>query len=338
MANRGFFVTPEHTCYYQDCKIPQPGENEVVIKTAAVGICGSDIHYYLEGKVGDFALTSPYVPGHEASGTITAIGNNVSRWEVGQRVVIEPGIPCRFCKACIEGRYNLCENQEFMSGSTCDGCLRQYFSIREDMVYALPESMSFEQGALVEPTAVAVHVLKRAGSVVGKRVAIFGLGPIGMLVGMVAKAFGCGEVVCLDINQDRLEKAKRICADRVVNTMYEKLLDAFADIVFETAGSPITVAQSFYVAAPGARIVQVGWTKSGFAEISTSLMLSKELDYVASYLYGPGDFDAAIGLISTGRIKAEQIVTHRFQFQETDKAFDFTVKNPGDVLKPIVVF
>lgn len=335
--NLSFFVTPEHTSYFEACEIPEPKDDEVVVQTMATGICGSDIHFFLEGKVGSFALTKPYIPGHESSGIIHAVGSRVKDFRIGQRVIVEPGIPCRVCKNCAEGRYNLCENYIFMSGPTADGTFRQYFPIRADMLHPMPDDMSFEQGALVEPLAVAVHILKRAGSVLGKTVAIFGIGPIGLLVGMAAKALGCGKVICIDINPDRLKVALECCADVVINSLEETPWENAADVIFETAGSPITVAQAFKTAAPGATIVQVGWLKKDIAEINTSLLLAKELSYVASYNYA-NDFPAAIELLRSGRVDAERIVTHHFAFEKSDEAFVYTTTNPKSVLKTIVTY
>lgn len=335
--NLSFFVTPEHTSYFEAGEIPVPKEDEVVVKTAVTGICGSDIHYYLEGKVGAFALTKPYIPGHESSGIIHAVGAKVTRFRIGQRVIVEPGIPCRVCRNCMEGRYNLCENYVFMSGPTANGTFRRYFPIRADMLHCMPDEMSFEKGALVEPLAVAMHVLKRAGSVVGKTIAIFGIGPIGLLVGMTAKALGCGKVICIDINPDRLQVARACCADVVINSMEEMPWENAADVVFETAGSPVTVAQAFRTAAPGGTIVQVGWLKKDVAEINTSLLLAKELNYVASYNYA-NDFPAAIELLNSGRVDAERIVTHRFAFENADEAIAYTANNPKDVLKTLVIY
>lgn len=335
--NLSFLVTPDQKTYFEEREIPTPKADEVVIKTAVTGICGSDVHVYLHGKIGVFGIDQPIVLGHESSGVITAAGGDVKKLKVGQRVVVEPGIPCRFCKNCAEGRYNLCENYVFMSSAVADGTFQKYFAVREDMVHPIPDSMSDELGALVEPTAVALHVLRRGGEITGKTIAIFGAGPIGMLIGMTAKALGCAKVILIDINQDRLDTALTFCADEVINSMTQKVGENLADIVFESAGSPICVNQAFTLAKPGGRIVQVGWLKKDVAEINISIMLSKEQEYVASLNYA-NEFPMAIALLANGSIDAQKIVTHRYPFEKTAEAFANTVENPKETLKTLVKF
>lgn len=334
--NRCFLITPQLEGVYEDRKIPVPAPNEVIVKTKVTGICGSDIHNYVEGKVGYFGFDKPFVPGHESSGVVCAVGENVTRWKVGDRVIPEPGIPCHTCKYCLEGQYNMCDNYLFMSG-TLDGTFREYFNIREDMLHAMPDELSFEAGALAEPEAVAVHICRRAGDLRGKRILIFGAGSIGMLVGMTARAFGAGRITCADINADRLAKAKEYFADDVINTLEASVPEESAEMIIETAGSPITVAAAFRAAVKRGRIVQVGWLKNNVAQIDVSLLLSKELEYVASLNYS-NDFPLAIELLAKHRIDAEKIITTRFPFEKTKEAFDYTVANPKEVLKTIVCF
>jgi len=335
--NTCFFITPEHTCFFEDREIPQPKANEVIVETKATSICGTDLHNYIIGKVGYYDFTKPFVPGHESAGVVVAVGEDVKNLSVGDRVIPEPGIPCHKCKYCLSGRYSLCENYNFMSSQYYDGTFRQYFEIPSEMCHKMPEGMSFRQGALVEPMAVAVHVVRRSGDIAGKRVTIIGAGPMGLLIGMTAKAFACGQLTFIDIVQDRLDKSFAYGADKVFNSLNGEPEENSADVVIEIAGTPGTVAQSFKIAAPGGRIVQVGWLKKDKAEIDTSLLLSKELDYVASYNYH-NDFPVAIELVASGRVDAEKIVTHTFPFAKTDEAFEFTAHNPKEVLKTMVEF
>ena len=336
-GNKSFLITPNLEGVFEDRDIPAPSPDEVIVKTKVTGICGSDIHNYLEGKIGYYGFDKPYVPGHESSGIVYAVGKNVTRWKAGDRIIPEPGIPCHTCRYCLEGQYNMCDDYIFMSSSVRDGTFREYFNIREDMLHAMPDTMTFETGALAEPAAVAVHICRRAGDLRGKKIVIFGLGPIGMLVGMTAKAFGADTVTCADINADRLVKAKEYFADDIVNTLETPVAEESGEVIFETAGSPVTVAASFHAAAKHGRIVQVGWLKNNIAQIDTSLMLSKELDYVASYNYC-NDFPLAIELLAKHRIDAEKIITTRFPFDQTKEAFDYTIANPKEVLKTLVYF
>lgn len=335
--NKCFFITKGQKYFFENQDIPLPKPNEAIIQTKAAGICGTDIHFYKDGELGNFQIENPYIPGHETSGVVYAVGADVTNVKPGQRVVVEPGVPCRVCSLCAEGRYNICSDLQFMGGATYDGTFRNYFPIRSELVYPIPDVMSFEEGALVEPTAVSLHILRRIGDIVGKSLILMGAGPIGMLVVMAYKALGGGHVTCVDINQSRLERVLSLGADEIINTMKDPLPEDFAQVVIETAGSPITTGQLFDVAARGARIVQAGWVKGNIAEMNIAQFISKELDYVASLDYA-NEFPAAIRLMADHRIDSPAIVTHRFRFDEAGNALDFTVENPNEVIKAIISF
>ncbi|MCX7012021.1 MAG: alcohol dehydrogenase catalytic domain-containing protein [Candidatus Sumerlaeota bacterium] len=180
-VNRKAYLDARHRVEVCREPVPTPGRGEALVAIKANGICGSDIHFYQEGRLGNFVVTRPYLPGHEASGEVVGVGAGVVGVSPGDRVVIEPGIPCGRCPRCRSGRYNLCPEVVFLSAPPVDGTFCDYLSIRADMLHKMPEGMSFEMGALAEPTAVAVHAVNRGAVRYGDTAAILGCGPIGLL-------------------------------------------------------------------------------------------------------------------------------------------------------------
>ncbi|MFW6007500.1 MAG: alcohol dehydrogenase catalytic domain-containing protein, partial [Halanaerobiales bacterium] len=201
----------------ENIKKPEMKKNEVMIRIRANGICGSDVHFYEKGELGPFKVEEPYVPGHESSGEIIKVGENVKNFTGGDKVVIEPGIPCRKCEHCKTGRYNLCPEVTFLSAPPVNGTLSEYVTIPADFVFKIPEAMSYFEGALVEPTVVGVHSCNRGKITAGMSVAVLGVGPIGLLALQSARAFGATEVIAVDIIQERLEIAQKLGATSIIN-------------------------------------------------------------------------------------------------------------------------
>lgn len=197
-------------------KISDP--NEVIIQIKATGICGSDIHYYTHGRIANYVVESPMVLGHESSGIVALIGENVKTLKVGDRVALEPGIPDRFSPEMKEGRYNLDPNLKFAATPPFDGTLTKYYKTMKDFVYKLPDDVSFEEGALIEPLSVAIHANKLAKIKFGARCVVFGAGPIGLLAGKVASVFGAADVVFVDLLENKLETARQFGATHIVNS------------------------------------------------------------------------------------------------------------------------
>ena len=185
--------------------IPSPGEDEVLLRMDSVGICGSDVHYWTHGAIGDFIVRAPMILGHEAAGIVEECGKNVKHLKPGDRVAIEPGVPCRRCDYCKEGRYNLCPDIQFCATPPVHGNLCRYYKQAADFCFKLPDHMSLEEGALMEPLAVGVHACQRAGVALGKTALVCGAGPIGLVNLLTAKAMGASEVVVTDISEERLK-------------------------------------------------------------------------------------------------------------------------------------
>ncbi|MBC7319566.1 NAD(P)-dependent alcohol dehydrogenase, partial [bacterium] len=227
--------------------IPKPKDDEVLVRIKSVGVCGSDIHYYNEGRIGSFVVEKPLVLGHECAGEIVEVGSKVKTLKVGDRVALEPGIPCRKCIYCKTGRYNLCPDVVFMATPPVDGAFAEYISHPEDFTFKLPDNVSFDEGALIEPLSVGIYSAERAEIRPGNTVLIFGAGPIGLVTLQAVKAYGAEQVVVVDINDFRLSKAKQLGADLVINSKIERIDDYIkdrVDVVFEASGNSSVISQT----------------------------------------------------------------------------------------------
>lgn len=337
MKNRCLLLDAQHRMKIIEREIPRAQKGEVVVKIAANGICGSDVHFFKEAKLGNFVVTEPYIPGHEASGTVFEVGEGVKDFGIGDRVVIEPGIPCGFCKYCKSGRYNLCGKVKFLSAPPIDGTFCDYVSVDANFLFKIPDHLDLESAALVEPTAVAVHAVNRAGRVSGATGVILGAGTIGLLVQQAFKSSGGGYTICVDILDSRLEKAKELGADMTVNPLKDNMdLSSISDIVFETAGSSITTGQLINIAKPGGRIVQVGWPETQKVLMDIAAFLDKELTYAGVNRYANA-YPTAITWIADNRIKVKEVVSHRFTFDNAVEAFEHARDNPSETIKVLVV-
>ena len=230
---------------------PQPGPREVLVQVTAVGVCGSDVHYYEHGRIGPFVVEAPLVLGHESAGRVVELGEGATDHSVGDRVTLEPGVPCGRCRECRAGRYNLCGDVVFFATPPIDGAFADFVAIHEDFAFALPEALSDEEGALMEPLSVGVWACRKAGVSAGDRVLVTGAGPIGLLAMQCALAYGATEVIVSDVNERRLALARRTGATRVVRA--GEPLDFEADALIECSGPPRRAHRRDQGAAPGGR-------------------------------------------------------------------------------------
>lgn len=207
--------------------VPDINHDEVLIKVMAVGICGSDLHYYTNGRIGNYVVEKPFILGHECAGEIAAVGSSVDQFKVGDRVAVEPGVTCGRCEACKEGRYNLCPDVQFLATPPVDGAFVQYIKMRQDFVFSIPDSLSYEDAALIEPFSVGIHAAARTKLQPGSTVAIMGMGPVGLMAVAAAKAYGAGTIIVTDLEPLRLDAAKkweRLTLLIYVNRMHLKRL------------------------------------------------------------------------------------------------------------------
>src|SRR5919112_1085559 len=223
MQNKAAVMHGPHDVRLEDVPVPEPGTNEVLVEIRAVGVCGSDVHYYEEGRIGSFVVEEPLILGHESMGTVVALGENATKHAVGARVTLEPGVPDGTCRECRAGRYNLCPNVRFFATPPINGAFTNFVSINEDFAFALPDSLSDNAGALMEPLSVGIWACKKGGVTAGNHVLVTGAGPIGLLAMQVAFAQGATEVTVTDVADERLEISRKLGASSTMNVAEDSL-------------------------------------------------------------------------------------------------------------------
>jgi len=313
----------------KDVPKPRVGPRDLLMKVKAAGICGSDLEM-ARGNRPD--VVPPRIPGHEVAGEVTEAGGQTTRFQVGDRVVVEPIISCGTCRNCRVGRYNVCKELKFV-GVHIDGAFAEYLAIPEQRAYKIPDHLSYEEAAVLEPTAVGVHIIKRAKVSLGDTVVILGAGPIGLQTGQAAKNRGAGYLMMTDVLDYRLEIAKKLAADLVINSAEEDLLQRVnevtdgegADVVIEAVGKSETILQTMDLVRVGGRILLAGLSVERFATDPPTFwmrQLLKEVTIETSRSYAAGNWDAAIKLVSRGAINCEALVTHRFPLDQASRAYE----------------
>jgi L-iditol 2-dehydrogenase len=319
-----------------------PGPYDALIAIRAVGLCGSDVHYWHEGRIGPFVVTKPLILGHECSGEVVETGEHVRHLQPGDRVAIEPGVPCRHCTYCVTGRYNLCEHMRFFATPPTNGALTQIVEHPGDLAFKLPDSMTYEEGAMLEPLSVGIHACRRGHVEPGKSVLIVGTGPVGLLCLLAAEAAGATRIFAIDIRDDRLAKAAELGAARTFHAddpdIEAKLREATngmgIDIVLECSGAPPAVRQSVELVRRGGTVVWVGMGPESF-EFPTLTVGMKELDVKGLFRYAH-TWPTAIELVSSGRINVKPLVTHRFPLADVVRAFEVTRTGAEGAIKAVV--
>jgi L-iditol 2-dehydrogenase len=322
----------------KDIAKTQCGDNEVLINIKEVGVCGSDVHYYNKGRIGDFVVKKPIILGHESSGIISEVGDKVRGFEVGDRVTIEPGVPCYTCDYCIDGNYNLCPNIVFMATPPYDGAFVEYITYDPNFVYKLPDNISLTAAALIEPLSVGYSASKRAKIKPGDNVLILGSGPIGISILEMVKAFGASKVYITDINDFRLGVAKKHGAYKTINVtkkdIFGELKNVKIDSIIEASGAENSIINSIKLVRPGGAVVWVGMGKDDI-RIPYSIITSKDLSIEGIFRY-KNTYPSIISLLEGGKIKIEDIVTHYFKLDDIEKAFS-TANDPDvDRLKIVI--
>ncbi len=343
MKNQAVYMHGTNNMVTKEVPVPTPGANEVLIKVKVVGICGSDVHYYQHGRIGDFIVNGDFILGHECAGEVVEIGKEVKSLKVGDRVALEPGKTCGKCQHCKEGKYNLCSHVEFFATPPFHGVFTNFVTHPEDMCFKLPDNVSFMEGALVEPLAVGLHASGMGEVRLGDTVVIFGSGCIGLVTLLSCKARGASKVYVVDVLENRLETAKRLGADDVINAKecdvlqrIDELTDGQgARVVIETAGSEITVKTTADVVSRGGTIVLVGMTPKDETCFNFMKLVGKEAQIKTIFRYR-NLYPTAINAISSGIINVKSIVSHEFDFNSVKDAFDYVVNNAASVVKAII--
>ena len=328
---------------FEERDIPKVKENEVLVKLEYVGICGSDLHYYETGAIGDYVVEPPFVLGHEPGGIVVEVGENVKDLKVGDRVALEPGKTCGHCEFCKTGRYNLCPDVVFFATPPVDGVFQEYVAHEADLCFKLPDNVSTLEGALIEPLAVGFHAAIQGDAHLGQKAVVMGAGCIGLVSMMALKARGVSEVYVVDIMEKRLEKALELGATGVINGSKEDVLERVKaltngtgmDLVIETAGTEITTRQAVHIAKKGSNIVLVGYSKSGEMTLPMSLVLDKELTFKTVFRYRH-IYPMAIDAVAAGKVNLKGIVTDVFELDEAQKAMDYSVNNKADIVKAVI--
>jgi L-iditol 2-dehydrogenase len=323
----------------EEIDAPMIGPKNVLVRVRRVGICGSDVHFYLHGKIGSFIVEKPLILGHECSGEVVEIGENVKNVSVGQRVIVEPGFTCGVCEYCRSGRYNLCPDVRFYGAPPYDGAFAEYVSAPEENVYPMPDNMTYGEGAMIEPLAVGLMAAKRGGISVHDKVAIFGAGPIGLLALQAAKSHGATETYIADLIKYRLEYAERLGADVTINALEEDTVSLIkeltggrgVDILIEASGSPKCIQQAIEAVKPGGRIVLVGYPLVE-VPINVDKILMKELDIRGVHRYA-NVFPTAIKLVSLGKVNVKDLITHVFPLEEILEGFRAHIEKIGNPIK-----
>jgi len=304
------------------------GPRDVRIKINVVGICGSDIHYYLHGAIGHFIVREPMVPGHEASGTIIEVGKDVRRLKIGGRGCMEPGIPESDNRATMLGIYNLDPSVRFWATPPVHGCLRESVIHPADFTYKLPDNISFGEGALVEPLAVGLQAAKKAKIKPGDVAVVHGAGTIGMVIGLSALAGGCSKVIITDLKQEKLDIASGY-GMVPVNILKQELPGIVADItggwganiVFEASGSAKAILNVFEPLCPGGCVVLVGIPHEPFPfDIVKAQSKEARIETVFRYAHV---YDRALNLLESGKIDLKPLITDVYPFEESVKAFEY---------------
>ncbi|BES94295.1 Sorbitol dehydrogenase [Nesidiocoris tenuis] len=325
--------------------IPEPKDDEVLLKMGSVGICGSDVHYLVHGRISDFVVKEPMIMGHEAAGTVAKVGKNVKNLKVGDRVAIEPGVPCRICDFCKEGKYNLCLEMVFCATPPVHGNLSRYYVHAADFCFKLPPHVSLEEGALLEPLSVGVHACRRAGVGLGSNVLVLGAGPIGLVTILTAKAMGASKVLAIDLLDDRLALAKNCGADLTlkisrddspanVAKKVEEVMGAKPDKTMDCTGFSNTINIGLESTKSGGCFVLVGM---GASEVKIPLVsyAIREIDIRGVFRYC-NDYPLALDMVASGKVNVKQLITHRFELEETVKAFDTAKTGAGNPVKIMI--
>lgn len=327
--------------------VPEPGPGEVLLKLGAGGICGSDLHYFLHGRIGSFLIREPLVPGHEISGSVAKVGVGVTRVRDGDKVAINPSHACGTCRACRAGRENLCSSMRFLGSASVfphvQGMFREYFIMGERQCYPIASAVTLSELAFAEPLAVSLHAVNRAGNMLGKSVLVTGAGPIGCLIVMAARLAGAAQVVVTDVVDRPLGVAKTAGADRCLRAdQLPKDAGALADVVgdadvaFEVSGSPAALATCLASVVRGGRIVQVGTLPADGLQFPANQVMVCEIDYVGTFRFGV-EFDWAVRYLTERRVDVQPLLSAQFPLQDADAAFRLASDKSRSVKVQLVV-
>lgn len=344
LKNKGAFMDKIDHFVINEIPVPEITPDQVLIRVEYVGICGSDVHYFHDGRCGTFVVgEEPFMLGHECAGTIVEVGSEVKNLVTGDRVCVELGITCGKCEHCKSGEYNLCPDVKFLATPPIQGCNERYLAFPAELCYKLPDNMSTRVGALIEPLSTCMYSARLSEVTVGDTVVILGAGCIGLLIMMCCKARGASKVIICDLENIRLEKAKELGADYTVNSREADILAEVerltngrgADIVIEAAGNKVTIAQTPFLVRQGGLILLVGMSAEEEITYNFGQIMAKEARIKSQFRF-VNTFPTAIAAVESGLIPLEKIVTHEFSFNDIQKAYETCIYDKSNVVKALV--
>lgn len=314
--------------------VPRPQPDEVLIRVASVGVCGSDVHFWHDGHLGDWVLTEPLVLGHESSGTIVAVGSDVTPSRIGDRVSIEPQRPNTTSAETLSGRYNLDPGMRFFATPGCDGAFAEYVTIQSHFAWAVPKSISDDAAALMEPLSVGIAAMRKAGITAGSRVLISGAGPIGIVATQTARAYGASQIIVSDINTARRDQAASFGATDTIDPQKVDIatLDFRVDAYIDASGAASAIQAGIRAVRPGGKVILVGMGQADM-QLPVSVIQNHELLVTGVFRYA-NTWPTAIGLVERGLVDLDGLVTGHFPLDQVDAALASTAT--AGVLKSIV--
>lgn len=325
----------------KEVEMPKPGPGEVLVKVKAVGICGSDVHYYIEGRIGEYVVEKPIILGHETSGEIAEVGPGVTHLKKGDKVALEPGVPCGSCSQCKSGYYNLCADVKFHATPPYDGTFVEYVVHPAQFAFKLPDHISFAEGAMIEPLSVGIHAARQGGVSLGSRVLITGAGPIGLVTLLACKAAGAGVITVIEGKANRAEMAKQLGATHVIQSFdaneilkeTNRLTDNFGfDVAIECSGAGPAAQTAVRALKRGGTLVFVGLFSAETVAMDLNAITQKELTFKGVFRY-KNTYPTAIDLIATGRIDVKPLITVRFPWDKVKDAMDCAHKDAANQIK-----
>ena len=328
----------------QQVDIPVPKADEALVKVYCIGVCGSDVHYYEHGKIGRYVVEEPIVLGHELSGEVVEVGKNVTNVAVGDRVAVEPGVACGDCDYCRSGRYNLCPDVAFLATPPVNGAWQEYIAMPSDYLFKLPDTMSFEEGALLEPLSVGFHALQRGHAKPFDRLLITGLGPIGLLAGQAAKLFGITEIYGTDVVPYRRELALEMGFTAALDPAGENVEERLAELtggagitlVVESSGNAQAMADTIRLIRRGGRIVFVGLPSSDAIPMDMGGLIDGEIDAYGVFRYA-NTYPAAIQALRGSDADIGKTITHRFPLVDIREAVE-TARTQKDTSIKVMIY
>jgi L-iditol 2-dehydrogenase len=302
--------------------VPAPAAGYVLVAVRSVGVCGSDVHYFTHGRIGDFVVREPLVLGHEVSGLIVAVGVGVDSGRIGSRVAVEPGASCGVCEQCKAGRYNLCPAMRFFATPPIDGALAEYVEVRADLAFDLPDSVSDDAAALLEPLSVGIWANRKAQVTAGYRLLIAGAGPIGLVTAQVARALGASTIVVSDVAPHRLAAARANGATAALSAADVPAAGRDFDAFIDCSGAPSAIGAGLRALRPAGVAVLVGMGPDELV-LPFGLLQQRELTVTGTFRYA-NTWPTAIALAASGAVDVDALVTNRYPLAQAERALAST--------------